>query len=71
MPMDPIRAVQFIPHVSPPAMFVPVADPSLSALLVNQIDYYFRYSHCSLLCIDHFNWLHESVFIALCGFFKM
>ncbi|KAF3445317.1 hypothetical protein FNV43_RR10492 [Rhamnella rubrinervis] len=41
MPMDPIRAVQFITHASPPAMFVPVADPSLSALLVNQIDYYF------------------------------
>ncbi|KAH7523480.1 hypothetical protein FEM48_Zijuj06G0015700 [Ziziphus jujuba var. spinosa] len=41
MPMDPLRAVQFITHGSPPAMFVPVTEPSLPGLLINQIDYYF------------------------------
>lgn len=56
MPMDPIRTVQYITHASPPPMFVPVADPSLSTQLVNQIDYYFRYSYCLLLFIGHLYW---------------
>jgi hypothetical protein len=31
------------PHAPPPALFIPVAEPPLPTLLVNQIDYYFRY----------------------------
>lgn len=45
LPLDPIR-MPFIPHAPHPAMFMPVAEspmPSLPSLIVNQIDYYFRY----------------------------
>ncbi|KAG2698284.1 hypothetical protein I3760_07G144200 [Carya illinoinensis] len=39
MPMEPFRP--FIAHAPPPPLLIPVAEPSLSTLIVNQIEYYF------------------------------
>ncbi|KAL5778256.1 hypothetical protein ACOSP7_011182 [Xanthoceras sorbifolium] len=44
MPMEPFRGmpgVSYIPPGSPGTMFVPVPEPPLPVMLVNQIDYYF------------------------------
>lgn len=46
LPLEPIRGMPFISHAPHPAMFIPVAEssmPPLPSLIVNQIDYYFRY----------------------------
>lgn len=43
-PESSFRGVPFLPHAPPQPMPL-AAGPSLPTLLVNQIDYYFRYSH--------------------------
>lgn len=43
LPSEPFRSVPFVAHAPPPPMFIPVPDPPLPTLLVNQIEYYFRY----------------------------
>ncbi|XP_061366010.1 la-related protein 1C-like [Gastrolobium bilobum] len=39
--LDPFRGMPFFTHSPPPAMFLPAAEPPLTNLIVNQIDYYF------------------------------
>lgn len=41
LPSEPFRSVPFVAHAPPPPMFIPVPDPPLPTLLVNQIEYYF------------------------------
>ncbi|XP_028794262.1 la-related protein 1C-like isoform X1 [Neltuma alba] len=41
LPLEPFRGMPFITHGPPPAMFLPVAEPPLTNMLMNQIDYYF------------------------------
>ncbi|MCE5166861.1 hypothetical protein HAX54_028201 [Datura stramonium] len=43
LPPESIRGVPIIPPPPPPPFFFPVVDPNLPALLVKQIEYYFRY----------------------------
>lgn len=46
LPLEPIRGMPFVSHAPHPTMFIPVAEssmPPLPSLIVNQIDYYFRY----------------------------
>ncbi|KAF8405437.1 hypothetical protein HHK36_010343 [Tetracentron sinense] len=38
---ESLRSVPFVGHASPPALFVPLPDPHLCAMLVKQIDFYF------------------------------
>ncbi|KAJ7966904.1 La-related protein 1C-like [Quillaja saponaria] len=39
-PLESLRGMPFITH-APPAMFLPVAEPPLIPMLINQIEYYF------------------------------
>lgn len=43
LPLEPMRGMPFISQAPHPAMFIPVAESPLPSLIVNQIDYYFRY----------------------------
>ncbi|KAM7521245.1 hypothetical protein LguiB_020207 [Lonicera macranthoides] len=51
LPQESFRAVPLVPHPPPPPMYFPPMDPPLPTLLVNQIDYYFRYSSSGFQCI--------------------
>lgn len=59
LPQESFRAVPLVTHPPPPPMYFPPMDPPLPTLLVNQIDYYFRYT----ITLSGF---HEYVMIFLC-----
>lgn len=59
-PHDSMRGVPFVAPM-PPHVFFPAPDPQLHTKIVNQIDYYFRYSfpllpdrQCDWLNLIHF-----------------
>ncbi|KAI3745788.1 hypothetical protein L6452_08197 [Arctium lappa] len=41
LPPEPYRGAPILPRAAPPSMFMPVMDPPLSVLILNQIEYYF------------------------------
>ncbi|KVI07751.1 la-related protein 1C-like [Cynara cardunculus var. scolymus] len=41
LPPEPYRGAPLLPRAAPPSMFIPVMDPSLSVLILTQIEYYF------------------------------
>ncbi|KAJ9542173.1 hypothetical protein OSB04_028679 [Centaurea solstitialis] len=41
LPPEPYRGAPLLPRAAPPSMFMPVMDPPLSVLILNQIEYYF------------------------------
>ncbi|KAI3757250.1 hypothetical protein L6452_04784 [Arctium lappa] len=41
LPPEPYRSTPLLPQAPPPPMFIPVVDPPLHVLILNQIEYYF------------------------------
>ncbi|KAJ9546173.1 hypothetical protein OSB04_025880 [Centaurea solstitialis] len=48
LPPEPYRSTPLVPQAAPPPMVIPVMDPPLHVLILNQIEYYFRYCNTSL-----------------------